>query len=145
MAAGRIWAWVSVRFSTVMPTGSVAAWRLEVPPKTGAMSPSWSAPTNRPRASLPTGGAARTSPRGVGYGARPAPRSRWLLAQRADSRILITDVDSARSAGEWGSSAQAYTPVFIDCPPSSGYSAGGPVWEEALRDLGLGAGDDHTQ
>jgi hypothetical protein len=28
-----------------------------------------------------------------------------LLTQRADSRILITDVDSPRSAEEWGASA----------------------------------------
>lgn len=62
-----------------------------------------------------------------------------LLAQRADSRILITD------AGEWGDSGQAYTPIFIDGPPSSGYPAGGAVWEEALRALGLPEGEDHTR
>lgn len=68
-----------------------------------------------------------------------------LLAQRADSRILITDVDSQRSAGQPGGMAQAYTPIIIDGPPSSGHPAGGPVWEEALRTLELDAGDDHTQ
>lgn len=67
------------------------------------------------------------------------------LAQRADDRILITDVDSQRSAAAWGGSGQAYTPIFVDCPPSSGYPAGGPVWEEALRTLGLDAGDGHTR
>lgn len=58
-----------------------------------------------------------------------------LLAQRADSRILITDVESLRSAGEWGGSGQAYTPIFIDGPPS---------WE-ALRVLGLPEGEGHTR
>ncbi|MET8816399.1 ParA family protein [Streptomyces sp. NPDC004549] len=67
------------------------------------------------------------------------------LAQRADDRLLITDVDSQRSAEAWGGSGQAYTPIFVDCPPSSGYPAGGPVWEEALRTLGLDAGDGHTR
>ncbi|MEV6676224.1 ParA family protein [Streptomyces erythrochromogenes] len=62
-----------------------------------------------------------------------------LLAQCADSRVLITDVDSQRSAGEY--SAQAYTPIILDCPPSSGYPVGGPVWEETLRTMGLDAGD----
>jgi hypothetical protein len=68
-----------------------------------------------------------------------------LWAQRADSRIVITDVESQRSAGNWGGTAQPYTPIFIDGPPSSGYPAGGPVWEEALRTLGLEPGDDHTR
>lgn len=68
-----------------------------------------------------------------------------LWAQRADSRILITDVESLRSAGDWGGSGQAYAPIFIDRPPSCGYPVGGPVWEEALRALGLPEGEDHTR
>ncbi|MGP3634485.1 ParA family protein [Streptomyces sp. 24-1644] len=70
-----------------------------------------------------------------------------LLAQRADSRnnrIVIVDVDSQRSAGMLDDTPQAYTPIFIDGPPPSGVPAGGPAWEEALRVLGLDAGDDHT-
>ncbi|MGC5266672.1 ParA family protein [Streptomyces cyaneofuscatus] len=67
-----------------------------------------------------------------------------LLAQRADSRIVIVDVDSQRSAGMPDDTPQAYTPIFIDGPPPSGIPAGGPAWEEALRVLGLDAGDDHT-
>lgn len=67
-----------------------------------------------------------------------------LLAQRADRRILITEVESLRPASMLGDLPQAYTPLFIDCPPPSGVPAEGPVWEEALRALGLDAGDDHT-
>ncbi|MFB6984601.1 ParA family protein [Streptomyces sp. NPDC056297] len=67
-----------------------------------------------------------------------------LWAQRADSRILITEVESLRPASMLGDLPQAYTPIFVDCPPPSGVPAGGPVWEEALRVLGLDAGDDHT-
>ncbi|MGW3930359.1 ParA family protein [Streptomyces microflavus] len=85
-------------------------------------------------------------------GADLSPRSRvrgktstsFALAQRADSRILIVDVDSQRSAGMPDDTPQADTPIFIDGPPPSGIPAGGPAWEEALRVLGLDAGDDHT-
>lgn len=60
-----------------------------------------------------------------------------LLAQRADNQLLITDVEALRPASLLRDLPQAYAPIHIDCPPSSGYPAGGPVWEEALRVLGL--------
>ncbi|MEU9761913.1 ParA family protein [Streptomyces sp. NPDC047987] len=67
-----------------------------------------------------------------------------LWAQRGDSRILITDTDSQQTARVLGDLPQAYTPLIIDCPPSSGYPAGGPLWEEALRTLGHDSGDAPT-
>jgi hypothetical protein len=92
-------------------------------------------------------GCADLSPRSRGRGKTSTSLAvAQLLTQRAGSRILITDVDSPRSAEERGGSAQTCTPIVIDCPPSLGYPVGGPVWEEALRALGLDdADDDRTQ
>jgi cellulose biosynthesis protein BcsQ len=67
-----------------------------------------------------------------------------LWAQRGDNRILITEVESLRPASMLGDLPQAYTPLIIDCPPSSGYPADGPLWEEALRALGHDSGDAPT-
>jgi hypothetical protein len=67
------------------------------------------------------------------------------LAQRADNRILITDVEFLRPASMLRDLPQEYTPILIDLPPTSGYPVGGPVWEEVMRALGLPQGEDHTR
>jgi hypothetical protein len=131
----------------VIPTESVAAWRLEVPIEKGGREPKLTSGAElTARFIANRRGCADLSLRSRVRGKTSTSLAvAQLLTQRADSRILITDVDSPRSAEEWGASAQAYIPIVIDCPPSLGYPAGGPVWEEALRALGLDADDDHTQ
>lgn len=60
-----------------------------------------------------------------------------LLAARSDHRIRLIDMDPAPSAGVPEHMRQDYTPVIGDCPPSLGPRVSGPVWDGALRDLGL--------
>lgn len=120
-----------------MPTESVAAWRLEVPIEKGGRVPKLTSTAELvARVVANRRGCADLSPRSRLRGKTSTSLAvAQLLAQRADSRILITDVESLRSAGEWGGSGQAYTPIFIDGPPS---------WE-ALRVLGLPEGEGHTR
>lgn len=66
------------------------------------------------------------------------------LAQRADNRILITDIESLPSDGLLDDIRQAYTPIFIDGSGGSLCPVGGSVWEEVLRTLGLSKGEDCT-
>ncbi|MFI5867123.1 ParA family protein [Streptomyces sp. NPDC051546] len=68
-----------------------------------------------------------------------------LWAQQAGNRILITDIDSQPSAAMPDDFPPAYTPIIIDGPPSSPYPTGGPVWEEALRTLGLNESEGRSQ
>ncbi|MFJ9580896.1 hypothetical protein ACIRQF_31465 [Streptomyces sp. NPDC101191] len=60
------------------------------------------------------------------------------------NRVRIIDVDSAFSAPP-PAVRQDYTPVIIDCPPSSPLPAGGGAWEEALSVMGLPGGEDRTR
>jgi len=75
-------------------------------------------------------------------------RTSFDLARHAAAlygdRVRIIDVDSAFSAPP-PVVQQEYTPVIIDCPPSSPLPAGGPAWEEALRILGLPGSEDRTR
>ncbi|MFJ5951423.1 hypothetical protein [Streptomyces noursei] len=87
-------------------------------------------------------GAADLSGRGVVRGKTSVSLS---LAQRADDRILITDVESRHPASLVRDLPQGYTPIFIDPPPTSGFPVSGPAWEEAMRDLGLPQGEDRTR
>jgi len=133
-----------VRPSTVIPTESVAAWRLEVPIEKGGHEPKLTSGAElAARLIANRRGCADLSPRSRVRGKTSTSLALvQLLTQRADNRILI----SPRSAEERGASAQTYTPIVIDCPPSLGYPVGGPVGEEALRALGLDdADDDRTQ
>ena len=91
-------------------------------------------------------GAANLSVRGVVRGKTSVSLTlAQRLAQRADDRILITDVESLRPAGLPRDLPQKYTPIFVDSPPSSGFPVGGPAWEEAMRALGLPHGEDRTR
>lgn len=92
-------------------------------------------------------------------GAALSPRSRvrgktsislevaQLLAQRADDRVRLVDVDPSPLPliGTLPHVLPPYTPTLLDCPPSSPYPAGGPVWQEALRVLGLPESEDRTR
>ncbi|MFC8019081.1 P-loop NTPase family protein [[Kitasatospora] papulosa] len=127
-------------------TGSVTGWRLEVPIDNGDREPELSSAAD-PAALFTTNrrGCADLGPRSRVRGKTSTSSAlAQLWAQRGDNRILITDIDSQQSAGALDDLPQAYTPLIIDCPPSSGYPAGGPLWEEALRALGPDSGDAPT-
>ncbi|RNF81147.1 ParA family protein [Streptomyces botrytidirepellens] len=94
-------------------------------------------------------GGAGLSPRGQVQGKTSlSPDVAQLLAQRADNRIHIADADPTPITESLTHPLPDYTPIILDCPPSSPRPADGLaslVWEEQLRILGLPEGEDRAR
>ncbi|MFI9771902.1 ParA family protein [Streptomyces sp. NPDC052415] len=127
--------------------GSVAGWKLSVPIEKGGREPKLtSLPELAARVIANRRGCVDLSPRSQVRGKTSLSLAvAHLLAQRADDRILVTDVESLRPAGLLRDLPQEYAPLRIDLPPTSGHPVVGPAWEEAMRALGLPQGEDHTR